>query len=189
MLRASYSLALVACALWQVQIVSDLFPNEYVYYNSFVGGPAGAAERYELDYWGISLQEATERFVQTLQSAGARPLPNDPPYYVFVCGNVWSASLFFPSWLRPVPRIEEADYQIAIQDFFCESPPGSQRVLEVKRADTVLSYVDSLRPGDRSGSRNRLAIHSRPTVKQNARVTVPAPVAAPPPTRATNAAD
>jgi hypothetical protein len=91
--------------------------------------------------------------------------------------------------LRPVPRIEEADYQIAIQDFFCESPPGSQRVLEVTRADTLLSYVDSLRPGDRSGSRNRLAIHSRPTDKQNARVTSPAQAPAPHPVRSKVAAD
>jgi 4-amino-4-deoxy-L-arabinose transferase-like glycosyltransferase len=35
-----------------------LYPYEYVYYNSLVGGPAGARNRYELDYWRISLREA-----------------------------------------------------------------------------------------------------------------------------------
>ncbi len=35
-----------------------LYPYEYVYYNSLVGGPAGAYNRYELDYWRISLREA-----------------------------------------------------------------------------------------------------------------------------------
>ena len=35
-----------------------LYPYEYVYYNSFVGGPAGVRDRYELDYWRISLREA-----------------------------------------------------------------------------------------------------------------------------------
>ena len=188
-LRAGYGLALAACALWQVQIVTELFPNEYVYYNSFVGGPQGAAKRYELDYWGMSLQEATESFVKQMQSAGTEPLPNDPPYYVFVCGNVWSASLFFPHWLQPVPRIEEADYQIAIQDFFCQSPSDSQRVLEVSRGDAVLSFVDSLRPGERSRSRNRLAIQRRPTVKQKARATVPSAAPAPRPARSKVAAD
>ena len=34
-----------------------LYPYEYVYYNSLVGGPAGARNRYELDYWRISLRE------------------------------------------------------------------------------------------------------------------------------------
>jgi hypothetical protein len=188
-LRVGYGLALAGCGLWQAQIVSELFPNEYVYYNSFVGGPQGAAKRYELDYWGMSLQEAAESLVETLQRSGAQPLANDPPYYVFVCGNVWSASLFFPSWLQPVARIEEADYQIAIQDFFCQSPSDSQRVLEVSRAGAVLSYVDSLRPGDRSRSRNRLAIHSRPTTKQNARVPVPSPAPTPRPERSKIATD
>ena len=35
-----------------------LYPYEYIYYNSLVGGPAGARNRYELDYWRISLREA-----------------------------------------------------------------------------------------------------------------------------------
>ena len=34
-----------------------LYPYEYIYYNSLVGGPAGAATRYELDYWRISMRE------------------------------------------------------------------------------------------------------------------------------------
>ena len=35
-----------------------LYPYQYIYYNSLVGGPAGAHNRYELDYWRISLREA-----------------------------------------------------------------------------------------------------------------------------------
>jgi hypothetical protein len=35
-----------------------LYPYEYVYYNSLVGGPEGVRDRYELDYWRISLREA-----------------------------------------------------------------------------------------------------------------------------------
>ena len=34
-----------------------LYPYQYIYYNSFVGGLAGAQNRYELDYWRISLRE------------------------------------------------------------------------------------------------------------------------------------
>jgi hypothetical protein len=35
-----------------------LYPYQYIYYNSLVGGPAGVVDRYELDYWRISLREA-----------------------------------------------------------------------------------------------------------------------------------
>ncbi len=34
-----------------------LHPYEYVYYNQFVGGVAGAVDRFELDYWGTSYRE------------------------------------------------------------------------------------------------------------------------------------
>ena len=37
---------------------AKLYPYQYIYYNSLVGGPAGARNRYELDYWRISLREA-----------------------------------------------------------------------------------------------------------------------------------
>ena len=46
-----------AMALPGVYSSAKLYPYEYVYYNSLVGGPAGAATRYELDYWRISLRE------------------------------------------------------------------------------------------------------------------------------------
>lgn len=35
-----------------------LHPYEYIYYNHFIGGVAGAQRRFELDYWGTSYREA-----------------------------------------------------------------------------------------------------------------------------------
>ena len=35
-------------------------PHDAVYFNAFVGGPRGAAGRFDMDYWGNSLLEATE---------------------------------------------------------------------------------------------------------------------------------
>jgi hypothetical protein len=58
---------------------AKLYPYEYVYYNSLVGGSAGAAHRYELDYWRISLREmalelnkvaAPESLIVVTRSAG-----------------------------------------------------------------------------------------------------------------------
>jgi hypothetical protein len=50
-------LLIAALALPGVYSTLKLYPYEYVYYNSLVGGPAGAIERYETDYWRISLRE------------------------------------------------------------------------------------------------------------------------------------
>lgn len=42
-----------------------LHPYQYIYYNSFVGGPRGALRNYEMDYWETSLKEAVEYVNQT----------------------------------------------------------------------------------------------------------------------------
>jgi hypothetical protein len=51
-------LLIVVLALPGIYSNIRLYPYEYVYYNSLVGGPAGVQNRYELDYWRISLREA-----------------------------------------------------------------------------------------------------------------------------------
>ena len=40
-------------------------PYEYVYYNAFLGGVAGADGRYELDYWCTSYRELMEHLNET----------------------------------------------------------------------------------------------------------------------------
>ena len=51
--------ALIALlALPGIYSTARLYPYQYIYYNSLVGGPVGVVDRYELDYWRISLREA-----------------------------------------------------------------------------------------------------------------------------------
>lgn len=72
-------LLIAALAVPGVYSTVRLYPYEYVYYNSLVGGPAGAAYRYEMDYWRISLREvalelnevaATGSIIVVTRSAG-----------------------------------------------------------------------------------------------------------------------
>ena len=51
------ALLMVALVFPGVSSTLKLYPYEYVYYSSLVGGPAGAVHRYEMDYWRISLRE------------------------------------------------------------------------------------------------------------------------------------
>jgi len=48
------------CLLPGIAGIVRLHPYEYIYYNSYIGGTNGAAERFELDYWGISYREAAD---------------------------------------------------------------------------------------------------------------------------------
>ena len=72
-------LLIAVIALPGVYSTARLYPYEYVYYNSLVGGAAGASFRYELDYWRISLREmalelnkvaAPESLIVVTRSAG-----------------------------------------------------------------------------------------------------------------------
>jgi hypothetical protein len=146
-LRSSVALGLALAAVSQVSSLVRLHPDQYTYFNWLAGGTRGAHGRYELDYWGTSLEEATDLLVDELEDdipAAHRP------YKVYVCGNVWSASTFFPKWLVPVERVEQADFQIAIDNFFCKHAAGSRRIAEVEREGAVLSYVEDLRPARRA---------------------------------------
>jgi hypothetical protein len=144
-LRAAALIGLVLAGAVQLRSVVALHPDQYVYFNALAGGERGAQGRYELDYWGTSLAEATQRLTRELEQRGERPKPGSPPLKVYVCGNVWSAAVFFPVWLTPSERSDEADFLIGIAQFYCKDPPGSQRMLEVRREGAALSFVDDLR--------------------------------------------
>lgn len=49
--------------------ILTLHPYEYIYYNSFVGGVAGAAGRYPTDYWCTSSKESVE-FINRVAAPG-----------------------------------------------------------------------------------------------------------------------
>ncbi|HEY5902415.1 MAG TPA: hypothetical protein VIU39_07675 [Anaerolineales bacterium] len=49
---------MLVCVLPGVIAGARLHPYEYIYYNRFIGGEAGAFRRFELDYWGTSYREA-----------------------------------------------------------------------------------------------------------------------------------
>ncbi|MBI3738214.1 MAG: hypothetical protein HY258_04115, partial [Chloroflexi bacterium] len=59
--RPVLQIALIAlCVLPGIIDGIRLHPYEYIYYNRFIGGEAGASRRFELDYWGTSYREAAD---------------------------------------------------------------------------------------------------------------------------------
>ncbi|MCF6278383.1 MAG: hypothetical protein L3J16_06515, partial [Anaerolineales bacterium] len=58
-LNAILLAAMISPAIFAIY---QLHPYEYTYYNSFVGGPGGAAKIYETDYWLTCYKDAVEAF-------------------------------------------------------------------------------------------------------------------------------
>ncbi|HTO58205.1 MAG TPA: hypothetical protein VMJ74_10445 [Pseudomonadales bacterium] len=148
-----FAAALGVAATVQLAIMAELHPYEYIYYNAFAGGVAGAAGRYDLDYWGLSLAEATRDLEHVIAQQRAREKAdaNATPVAVYVCGDKESAAYFFKpgSHLHYTTEPALADYAVGIRGAECTWEIKGPVLLEVKRAGAFLSYASDLR--DRRG--------------------------------------
>ncbi len=141
-----FAAAFGAAAVAQIAIMARLHPYEYIYYNAFAGGTAGAAGRYDLDYWGLSLSEATRNLERVLGRDKAAP--HARPIGVYVCGDRLSATYYFPpgSRLYYSKDASRADYAVGIRDAECASEIHGRVMLEVERDNVDLSYAADMHP-------------------------------------------
>ena len=70
--------------LWQGWTMVRLHPHQYVYFNSIIGGPAGAQGKYEVEYWATSLRETTLKLADILAKTEGPPAE---PFKVWVSYN------------------------------------------------------------------------------------------------------
>ncbi|MDR3466789.1 MAG: hypothetical protein P4M07_12660 [Xanthobacteraceae bacterium] len=148
-LGAAAAAVMAGLYVWYGSILVRLHPYEYVYYNSVVGGAAGAARRYDMDYWVNSMPE----MVAELEDYLHRTEPIDagrPPrvYTVAVCGERLSfdKSVTLPQlrWIE-MENWEKADFFIAPTQMFCDRILGGKVVGTVERMGVPLAYVKDRR--------------------------------------------
>jgi len=121
-----------------------LYPYEYVYYNRLAGGVAGAVERYELEYWGISYREAVQALVSHLERTEPEKLAKET-YRVTVFGPRESARPFFPRSFRLSTSVRESDFYISFTRFRGHKVVRGKVVATVERGGAVLAVVMDLR--------------------------------------------
>lgn len=142
-------LTLAVGGVWLAQHLAAmvvLHPNEYIHFNRFAGGVAGAAGHYELEYWGNSMKEAAEGLVAALVAEeGTRVLAQ--PLKVSICGPASSATEYLPrAWEiwdnGPETR---ADLFVNLERMHCPLLPGAQILVQVQRAGVTLSTAGRVR--------------------------------------------
>jgi hypothetical protein len=132
------ALALYGAA--HIGVMVMLHPDQYVYYNAFVGGVDGAQRRFKLDYWANSYAEDVRGLVNLLRRQYGADF-EDREFTVAVCGPATSARYFFPANFRLTYKRADADFFIAFTKDNCdESLPGVP-VYEVERMGALLSLV------------------------------------------------
>jgi hypothetical protein len=164
--RAVLAVGVGAGLLLPTARMVELHPDEYVYFNDLSGGVKAAQGRFELDYWGTSLAEATAKLTQRLTAMGlAHPLR---PWRVYVCADTTSAAYFFPPYLTAVPTPKEADFVVALNQFYCPQMGREQQVARVERDGALLSWV-----GDAAGVLTAGRTHAQAEAAARTAIAVP----------------
>ncbi|WGD29906.1 hypothetical protein AncyloWKF20_19485 [Ancylobacter sp. WKF20] len=102
-----------------------LHPYQYVGYNQLVGGTAGAWGRFEGDYWGASLEEASVTLLHGLaQEAAAAPGKAPLHYKVAVCAEDVQVSTHLGPEFEMVEDWDDADFVISARNVGCDNVPG-----------------------------------------------------------------
>ena len=137
--NTKWQMALVTlCLLPGVLGIVHLHPYEYIYYNSFIGGMDGAAEKFELDYWGTSYREAAE-YVNRVAPANS---------IIWVEGPSHLFELYAREDLKiysdhEVERDDHYDYVVATTRYNLDqaSHPDAKIIYKIARGDAILTVI------------------------------------------------
>jgi Dolichyl-phosphate-mannose-protein mannosyltransferase len=132
--------ALALYGLAHVAVMAMLHPDQYVYYNGFVGGVEGAAGRFKMDYWANSYAEAVDGLENYLRNQYGADF-QDHDFTVAVCGPPISADYFFPKSFVYSEDRQNADFFIAFTKDDCHKSLPGKEVVRVERAGALLSVV------------------------------------------------
>jgi hypothetical protein len=132
--------ALATYGMVHVVLMARLHPDEYVYYNAFIGGTEGAQGLFKLDYWANSYAEAVHGLRERLKAEYGADFA-DHDFTVAVCGPPGSAAYYFPPNFIYTDDRDNADFFIAFTKDDCDkSLPGTE-IFRVERLGTLLSLV------------------------------------------------
>lgn len=132
--------ALALYGAGHLTVMAMLHPNEYVYYNGFIGGVEGAQGLFKLDYWANSYAEDVDGLEDYLQQQYGHDFM-DHDFTVAVCGPPISADYFFPKNFVFSKDREHADFFIAFTKDDCNKSLPGKEIYRVERMGALLSVV------------------------------------------------
>jgi Dolichyl-phosphate-mannose-protein mannosyltransferase len=123
-----------------VSIMVMLHPDQYVYYNGFIGGVAGAEHRFKLDYWANSFAESVRGLENHLRKQYGADF-EEREFTVAVDGPPTPARYFFPPNFRPVTQAKGADFVIGFTIADADRYLSDLPIYRVMRMGALLSVV------------------------------------------------
>lgn len=138
--RYAAGLLLGAYTAVEAALLFDLHPYETVYYNAFAGGVSGAAHGFDLDYWGNSFRDDGMWLVTDLRHLYG-PSFAKRTFHVVVCGPETSLQHFLPPNVMLTPKVEDADFAVALNRAGWDKCAPGPIVHRVERLGALLSLV------------------------------------------------
>jgi hypothetical protein len=134
---------LAAVVLWQAGLLIRLHPQQYLFYNSLVGGLEGASRRYVTDYWVNLMPEAA----QALAAYVDRTDPNARAgrYTVAVCGERLAFEKEADARFSWTGGWLEADFFIAPTHMNCDWALNGPTAVRIERLGVLIGVVQDLR--------------------------------------------
>jgi 4-amino-4-deoxy-L-arabinose transferase-like glycosyltransferase len=119
-----------------------LHPYEYTHFNHIAGGVAGARPRYMIDYWGLSMTQASRRLRTLLAERGEKPL--GATWRVAVCGPHPAVVVALGPQYSAIWDPKGADFAMMLGEFYC-AKLNAPVLLEIVRDGVVYARVYDIR--------------------------------------------
>jgi hypothetical protein len=120
-----------------------LHPYQYTYYNHLIGGVAGARPYYMIDYWGLSMTQASRQLRTLLAQRGDKPA-GARNWTVAVCGPHPAVVVGLGDGFDAIWDPEGADFAMMLNEFYC-ADLDAPVVLEIVRDGVVFARIYDIR--------------------------------------------
>jgi Dolichyl-phosphate-mannose-protein mannosyltransferase len=119
-----------------------LHPYEYTHFNHLIGGVAGARPRYMVDYWGLSMTQASRQLRALLAERGEKP--PGKTWTVAVCGPHPAVEVALGPGYSAIWDPKGADFAMMLGEFYC-AKLDAPVMLDVVRDGVVYARVYDIR--------------------------------------------
>jgi hypothetical protein len=120
-----------------------LHPYEYTTFNRLAGGVRGARANYMLDYWGLSLKQASDGLAAWIAELGLQK-PADRRWKLAVCGHHRSPQVELGPDFETTWDPKGADFAMMLGEFYCRTFDAPVLV-EIRRGGVVYARVYDIR--------------------------------------------
>jgi hypothetical protein len=139
---AAGAIVLIAGIAAPVVAMVRLHPYQYTYYNELAGGVPAARQHFMIDYWGLSLTQASRELRALL--AERHESPPDGKWTVAVCGphpaaNVALGPQFVTTW-----DPKGADFAMMLGEYYC-AKIDAPVMFQIVREGVVYARVYDIR--------------------------------------------